>query len=109
MGFQRVLGMDQIALFNDRRTIQERFEEYDRLHPEVFAYMLTVALRVKTKGFRKFSIRTIWEQMRWYFQIEKDEGAEFKLNDHFHSRYARKLMAEYPEFEGFFEIRELRS
>lgn len=101
--------MSQLPLFDDR-SIQERFEAYDAAHPEVFAYMLTVARRVKEKGFQKFSVRTIWEQMRWYFQIEKDAGADYKLNDHFHSRYARKLMQEYPdEFSGFFETRELRS
>ena len=58
------------------------------------------------------SKQTSMEHVRlggWHFQVEKDLGADFKLNDHFHSRYARTIMKQYPELEGFFELRELRA
>lgn len=38
---------------------------------------------------------------------EHDEGR--KINDHFSSRYARKLVADDPSFKDFFERRALRS
>ncbi len=36
-------------------------------------------------------------------------GEDFKINDHYLSRYARKLMEEHPELDGLFELRELKA
>lgn len=47
--------------------------------------------------------------MRWHFEVEKDMYGEFKLNDHYTSRYVRKLIAEFPQFDGMFELRVLRA
>jgi len=92
-----------------RQTIQERFEEFHNAHPEVYAYLLTLCLELRGKGFRRYGIRSLWERVRWHFQVEKDLGADFKLNDHFHSRYARRIVQNHPELNGFFELRELRA
>lgn len=89
-------------------TIQERFEEFNREHPEVYTYLIALVYEVLRKGYSHYGIRTLWERMRWHFHIEKGDN-EFKLNDHFHSRYARKIMAEHPDLDGFFELRELKA
>ena len=92
-----------------RGKIQARFELFDREHPEVFAEIVRLATQVRARGFKRFSIRTIWERMRWTFFMKRGPDDEFKLNDHFHSRYARKLVADHPEFAGMYETRTLRS
>jgi hypothetical protein len=92
-----------------RQTIQERFEEFHETHPEVYAYLLALCLELRRKGFKRYGIRSLWERVRWHFQVEKELGADFKLNDHFHSRYARKIVQNHPELDGFFELRELRA
>jgi hypothetical protein len=92
-----------------RQTIQERFEEFHETHPEVYAYLLALCLELRGKGFKRYGIRSLWERVRWHFQVEKELGADFKLNDHFHSRYARKIVQNHPELHGFFELRELRA
>lgn len=48
---------------------------------------------------------------QWTGFIDKNgyAAADFKLNDHYHSRYARLILATHPEFDGFFEIRELKA
>jgi hypothetical protein len=51
----------------------------------------------------------MWERMRWHFQIEKGMDEEFKLNNNFRSRYARKIMKAHPDLEDFFELRILRA
>jgi len=90
-------------------SIQERFEQYHIEHPEVYAYLIRLAREVRGRGFIHYGVKTLWERLRWHFQIEKGDE-EFKLNNNFHSRYARKLMRDFPdEFGGFFETRELRS
>jgi len=95
--------------FERGASIQERWEEYDATHPEVYQYLVFLTFEAYRKGFRHYGVRAMWERMRWHFQVEKDLGEDFKLNDHFPSRYARKIMAEYPELDGFFELRTLRA
>jgi hypothetical protein len=91
------------------RTIQERFEEFHAAHPEVYTYLLALAREVRHKGYKRYGIGALWERLRWHFQIEEALGEDFKLNNDFRSRYARKLMQEQPELDGFFEIRELQA
>ena len=38
-----------------------------------------------------------------------DPGSDFKLNDHYHSRYARLVMAKEADLREMFDVRELRS
>jgi len=67
------------------------------------------ALALRRRGWRHFSIRPIWEAIRydWAIRVGPEDG--FKLNDHYHSRMARLLMDTEPELEGFFEVRRLRA
>jgi hypothetical protein len=90
-------------------TIQERFEEFDARNPEVYAYLVSQCRSLRAAGWRHFGIRCLWERMRWHFQVERQMGEEYKLNDQFTSRYVRKLVKEHPEFEGLFELREIRA
>lgn len=95
------------AHFSFAATIQERFEAFDAAHPEVYRELVDAARRLRQKDRKRFGIRTIWERMRWTLEIEAD--GEYKFNDHYTSRYVRKMVAEYPEFEGMFETRKLRA
>jgi hypothetical protein len=90
-------------------TIQERFEDFHSKHPEVMAYLVALCYELRRRGFQKYGIKSMWERARWHFQVEKDLGVEFKLNNNFHSRFARLILAEHPELEGFFELRELKN
>lgn len=90
------------------KTIQERFIDFHARHPEVMAKLIELIREVRGRG-KKCGIRTLWEKMRWSFEIERDAAADFKLNDHYHSRYARLILATHPEFDGFFETRRLVS
>ena len=89
-------------------TIQDKFEEYHRARPEIMVHLLRLVAEVRGRGFKHYGMKSFWERMRWHFQIEQGD-AEFKLNNSYTSRYARKLVEENPELEGFFEMRELQS
>lgn len=95
--------------FGGGRKIQEAFEAFDRAHPEVYEYLVRLAFEAYDRGFRHYGIGALWERMRWHFQIEKGMDEEFKLNNNFRSRYARKIIAEHPVLEDFFELRCLRA
>jgi hypothetical protein len=95
-----------IPCFDD--TIQVRFQVYHEAHPEVYEYLLQLAQDMQSRGFRHYGMKALFEKVRWHFQVEK--GLEdFKLNNNYHSRYARLMMAREPDLEGFFELRELKA
>jgi len=94
--------------FRDRRSHDERFAEFHRNNPQVFAELRRLAREARQTG-RRVGIRCLWEVMRWNLAVRTDRPAhDFKLNDHYHSRYAR-LLNEEPDLRGMFELRELRS
>lgn len=90
-------------------SIQERFEAFHQAHPEVYEYLVRLCYNLQDRGFQRYGIRSMWERARWHFHVERQMGDEFKLNDHFPSRYARLIVAEHPDLAGFFELRELRA
>lgn len=82
----------------------EKAAAFHAANPAVFDELHALALEAVRKG-RKVGIRCLWEVVRWNRAIRTtDTESTFKLNDHFHSWYARKLM-EAPELAGVFELR----
>lgn len=90
-------------------SIEERFALFHRRHPQLYRRMRTIAIRLRRSGLPRCSIDFIYHRLRWLEY--KRTGAEpfMRLNDHFTSLYARKLMADVPELADFFELRERRS
>jgi len=82
------------------------FERYDQENPNVFRLFLQYSEMAFNRGFKKFSAKAIFERLHWHYQFETKDMTNFKLNNNYTAHYARKLMREYPEFEGFFELRE---
>ena len=93
----------------DRRSvsIQAAFLRFHAAHPEVFSKFREYAEELYQRGHRRYSADMILGRIRWHFQIEKGDR-DWKVNDHFTSRYARLLMSTYGKFAGFFELRRLR-
>ena len=63
---------------------------------------------MKVTGRKRYSARTIMEVLRWHYDL-KTAGNAFEINDNFTPIYVRLLIYHYPEFDGFFELREIRS
>lgn len=92
-----------------RRSIQERFEAFHATHPEIYTYLIALVYELRRRGYEQYGIAPLWERMRWHFKFEKDLGEGFKLPNDYRSRYARLIMKDHPELDGFFKIRKLRS
>ena len=84
---------------------EQRFEAFHSHNPHVYRHIVEIALDLKSRGFTKGGIRMIYERLRWLYAIQTS-GDIYKLNDHFHSYYARLVMATVPALDGFFETRE---
>lgn len=87
---------------------EARFRAFHKANPHVYRELLRLA-RIARRNRKKVGIRMLWEVMRWNLTIvTHDDFSNFKLNDHYHSRYARLLNRE-PELLGVFELRQLRT
>ena len=87
---------------------QKKFAEFHEDNPHVYDMFVSFTKQAKQANRKYYSSYAIFERMRWYTDIETD-GEPFKLNNNYRPYYARKVMEEYPEFEGFFRIREIKN
>jgi hypothetical protein len=91
-------------------THKERFLAFHHENPQVYKELVRLARQAKARGRNRLGIRMLWEVMRWNLTIVTvDPNSEFKLNDHYHSRYARRIMKKEDDLTGIFAIRELKT
>ena len=65
-------------------------------------------MRQKTKDSLKITrAKGIFEIIRWHTGVTGT--GNYKLCNNYTPDYARKMMSAYPEFDGFFRVRELPS
>tara|TARA_R110000751_G_scaffold94113_3_gene183651 strand:- start:1434 stop:1754 length:321 start_codon:yes stop_codon:yes gene_type:complete len=83
------------------------FKKYDSENPQVWQGFRRLALQAKQKGFKHYSANGIFEVMRWQTGISGND--EFKISNNYRPDYARKMMRLYPQFEGFFRVKELKA
>ena len=88
--------------------IDEQFWQFHRENPKVYEYLKQLSLELRMRGVQSYSINSLFEVLRWKKALATDND-DFKLNNNFRSRYARLLMKEEPELEGFFEVRSLQT
>ena len=96
---------DQLALFPmtdaEKRVLD--FWAFHNAHPEVYTELRRRALDLRNRGWKRWGIRNLWERMRYEFALQSN--GEFKLNNNLPPFYARLLMAQESDLEGFFETR----
>lgn len=90
-------------------SIQERFEEFDRNNPRVYLALEKLALERAAKKPGRFGIKRIMEVIRWDFEDMSAWGDEFKINNSYTSRYARKLITLHPDLKERIETRQLKT
>ena len=83
------------------------FKKYDVENPQVWSQFKRFAFEAKEKGFNNYSAKGIFELIRWYTGV-KGTG-NYKLCNNYTPDYARKMMREHPEFEGFFRVKQLKA
>jgi hypothetical protein len=94
--------------FDLETELDRKFEEYHQANPQVYRELVQLAMQARRRGRRKIGIKMLFEVVRWnrFLQTADDE---FKLNNNYHSRYARLLMQREPKLRGIFNLRELKS
>lgn len=82
---------------------QQKFEEYCKENPEVYAQFKVLALMGIQKGAKKLGAKQICEVIRWYSIINHND--KYKVNNSFISGLARKFEKEFPIHQGIFNKR----
>lgn len=91
-------------------TIAERFATFHALHPWVYDALVRLARDLRARGRDRVGVGMLWEVLRWSYWMETDDPtSDFKLNDHYRSRYARLIMEREADLAGIFETRNLRA
>lgn len=91
------------------KSSSERFKAWLARNSDIIEVYKKFAMQVKSAGYSRYGIAAITERVRWHYQFERDVHEDFKINNNYRSRMARLLMEQYPELDGFFEIRKLKT
>jgi hypothetical protein len=89
--------------------LQEEFATFHLNNPKVYESLVRLARKAKAAGKTKCGIGMLFEVARWEFWLTTEKAGGWKLNNNLRSRYARLIMQQEEDLEGFFDIRELRS
>ncbi len=111
--------MSDLPLFStgDRRRervqspdrLRRRFDQFHRDHPDVYVELVRLARQVKARGFSRYSIKGLFEIVRWNVAVGKGPDDDFKLNNNLSAFYAREIMRREHDLKGFFQLREQRA
>lgn len=85
-----------------------KFIEFNEKNPQVYLKLVELTIGLRQQGRKRIGMQMLFEVIRWQTMMTTTD-ADYKINNNYRSRYSRKIMAEYPEFDGMFEIREMKS
>ena len=96
---------DRAKLF-DRFSddVKKRFNKYHIENPHVYQEFASRAKEMAFTGRTKYSARTIFEVMRWDWDI-KTTATDFKISNDFIPIYVRLLICDQPSFYDFFSLK----
>lgn len=90
-------------------SIESRFDEYDKLNPEVWSLFIHYAFQAYFSGLSRISSSMIIDRIRWERNVVTRGDEVFKINDQFTAYYARKFREAHPDRADMFTTRALRS
>lgn len=93
-------------------TLQDQFDAWLATDDgqQVYDEVVRRAFDLWNRGWEHFGIKAIWEAIRFDWSVRlgpSDDG--FKVNNNYTAFMARRVMADHPELEGFFETRVQRA
>jgi len=86
--------------------LERQFRDFHSRNPQVYQTLVRLCREARAKGHRHIGIKMLWEVLRWESMV-KTSGKPWKLNNNYSSRYARLIMRQEPDLDGFFETRGL--
>lgn len=88
-------------------SIEVQFLAFHAMNPWVYERLIAMTRDLKDRGHTRIGMAMLFEVLRWQAAMSTVHADDFKLNNNFRSRYARKIMADHPDLDGIFETRTL--
>ncbi|WP_219090511.1 hypothetical protein [Streptomyces sp. JJ38] len=88
----------------DSPTISEQFHAFDAQHPWVYRALEQLAAQRLAGGAKRVGMKALFEALRW----RHPHGVK-GLNNNYTALYARRLLAEHPQWAAAIEVRRRRS
>ncbi len=105
-------NQSELDFSDERRVIEGKIEKaFKRFHqknPHVYTQLTDMSRRLKNVGHKRYGIAGLFEMLRYNHAISTS-GDKFKLCNNYRALYARLIMHDFPELEGFFKIKQRRS
>ncbi|WP_327731494.1 hypothetical protein OG250_43430 [Streptomyces sp. NBC_00487] len=89
----------------DRRTITEQFHDFDTEHPYVYRALERLTADRIAAGATRIGLKALFEALRWRLP----QGLRGLNNNFTAALYARKLIADHPDWAGAFELHRRRT
>ena len=93
------------AVLDFQRAGQTLFDIWLKDNSHVYRRFCFIARKARRIGMKRWSARGVIHVMRWKSAIQ-DSDPTFKINNNISPMLARQAMKDYPELEGFFEVRD---
>lgn len=91
--------------YQQSRDLKERFEQYHRINPHIYAQFRYYTLKAIQSGYKNFGSQMIIERIRWQTGVVAKQS-DFKINNDFAAFYSRMFMIEYPSYSTYFRTRQ---
>jgi hypothetical protein len=87
------------------QTAQERFDAFHATNPHVYELCVKEAMSAQSRGWSHWAIKGIFEILRWKRSFQTSDS-DFKINNNHAPFYARLIMLDFPQLDGFFVVRK---
>lgn len=94
--------MQQVIIFPTTERPQA-----PKMNP-VYQEFRRLSLLLIERGFKRYGAKSIIERIRFETNLREGPRSSFKLNNNNTALYARMFMQEFPQHDGFFEVRRSR-
>jgi hypothetical protein len=100
----------KIVRTGKRDPVREKYQAFHRDNPHVYDSLVDMARLLKGHGHERYGIAALFETLRYQSAIStNDASSPFKLSNDYKPYYARDIMRQNPDLEGFFEIKKARA
>lgn len=89
-------------------TLTNRFNQFHNDNPQVYEMFKKFTFMAIRRGHNRLSAWMIANRIRWETSIETISVEDYKISNDYIALYARKFMSDYPEYNGFFQIKEMK-
>jgi len=89
---------------NDADKIANAFRKFHRENPSVYDELVKISRSLKHKGRGHYGIGALFEVIRFHRALQTNDPS-FKLNNNYRALYARLIMENEPDLDGFFDTR----